>query len=197
MSSLKWKVTVYNAIVCSKVFYGLETVQMTSALESKLDAFQQKGLRRILHIPPTFIDIFIDRSWTNVRVREKASDILQYESTNPKINTCIRPLSELLTERRHRLLGHAIRCERNDPMFQATFKDETLERFPAFYRRAGAPRQQWLESNMSTAWARIANRPAEDYEGSIEQVRNIKEAAILCKTLFDPSKAEFRRHSSN
>ena len=100
MSSLQWKVTVYNAIVCSKLLYGLETVQMTSALESKLDAFQQKGLRRILNIPPTFID----RSWTNVRVREKASDILQYESTNPKIDACIRPLSELLKDKRHRLL---------------------------------------------------------------------------------------------
>ena len=116
--------------------------------------------------------------------------ILQYESTNPKIDTCIRPLSEVLAERRHRLLGHVIRCESNDPMFQATFKDETLERFPAFYRRAGAPRQQWLESNMSTAWARIANRPAEDYEGSIEQVQNIKEGAILRKTPFN-----LRRHA--
>ena len=148
-----------------------------------------------MQIPPTFID----RSWTNVRVREKASEILQYESTNPKADTCIRPLSEILTERRHRLLGHVIRCEIHDPMFESTFKDETLERFPAFYRRAGAPRQQWLESNMSTAWARISNRPAEEYEGSIEQVRDIKEAAILRKTPFHPSKADIyrHRHSSN
>ena len=80
-------------------------------------------------------------------------------------------------------------------MFQATFKDETLERFPAFYRRASAPRQQWLKSNMSTAWAVIANRSAEDYEGSIQQVQNIKEAAILRKTPFNPSSAEIRRHN--
>ena len=50
---------------------------------------------------------------------------------------------------------------------------------------------------MSTAWARISNRPAEDYEGSIEQVQNIKEAAILRKTPFNPSDAEIRRLSSN
>ena len=78
-------------------------------------------------------------------------------------------------------------------MFQATFKDETLERFPAFYRRAGAPRQQWLENNMTTAWAQITNRSAEEYEGSVEQVQKIKEAAVLRKSPFDPSKAELRR----
>ena len=51
------------------MLYGLECLELTQAEKDKLDAFQIKGLRRILHIPPTHID----RKMTNDAVIEKAS----------------------------------------------------------------------------------------------------------------------------
>ena len=47
----------YNTtIVRSKLLYSLECIQPTTADISRLNAFQNKSLRRILGIPPTFID---------------------------------------------------------------------------------------------------------------------------------------------
>ena len=67
--SEKWKILVYNSVVISKLTYGLETLQFSDALATKLNSFQQKGLRKILGIPPTFID----RSNTNEKVFEEAN----------------------------------------------------------------------------------------------------------------------------
>jgi hypothetical protein len=57
---------VYDAIIKRQPLYGLETIQLTQPEQQKLNAFQMKGLRRILNIPPTSID----RSWTNKKVLE-------------------------------------------------------------------------------------------------------------------------------
>ena len=49
--------------------YGLETIQLKRQEKTRLDAFQIKGLRRILKLPPTFEDRF----YTNDKGIEMAS----------------------------------------------------------------------------------------------------------------------------
>ena len=49
--SKRWKLNVYNAVVLSKLTYGLETLQFTEAQGNVLDAFQQRGLRKIFKKP--------------------------------------------------------------------------------------------------------------------------------------------------
>ena len=69
----KWKLLVFNAVAGAKILYGLESLQLTEADYRRLDAFQQRGLRRCLGIPPTFID----RTATNKTVllaAEQASE---------------------------------------------------------------------------------------------------------------------------
>ena len=61
-----WKIRVFHAIVQSKLLYGLEAMQLNQTELAKLNAFQIKGYKRILHIPPTSID----RSWTNQAVKD-------------------------------------------------------------------------------------------------------------------------------
>ena len=58
-----------NPVIITKIAYGLETSQFTKNAAGKLDAFQMKGIRKILKIPPTFID----RSWTNEKVLENST----------------------------------------------------------------------------------------------------------------------------
>ena len=55
-TSAQWKFRVFNTIVRSKLMYSLENVQLTQAEMNKLDAFQVKSFRRILGVPPAFID---------------------------------------------------------------------------------------------------------------------------------------------
>ena len=66
-TTMKWKLQAFNAIVRSKLMYGLETIQLPQVILNRLDAFQMKQTRRILHIPPTFED----RSMSNKKVIEK------------------------------------------------------------------------------------------------------------------------------
>ena len=47
-ASKKWQLLIFDAVIKSKLLYGMETVQLTEALRNKIDAFQMKGLRKIL-----------------------------------------------------------------------------------------------------------------------------------------------------
>ena len=47
---MKWKIKVFDVVVVSKLFYGLESVPFTEQDCNRLDAFQYRGLRKILHI---------------------------------------------------------------------------------------------------------------------------------------------------
>ena len=46
-NTVRWKVRVFDAILKSKILYGLECIQLTSQDISKLNAFQMNWLRRI------------------------------------------------------------------------------------------------------------------------------------------------------
>ena len=90
---------MYESIVDSRLTYGLETLQLNANHLKRLDAFQQKGLRRILKIPPAFVN----RKWTNARVLEAAS------SLRPQ-----RTVSAVLEARKLKLIGHLLRSHGND-----------------------------------------------------------------------------------
>ena len=69
-TTIRWKLQVLNAIVKSKLLYGLECIQLTKADISRLNAFQNKALRRILGKPPTFLD----RQATNESIYREIRD---------------------------------------------------------------------------------------------------------------------------
>lgn len=60
---IAWKFAADESIVCSRLAYGLETLQHNSRHLNRPNAFEQRGLRRVLKLPPTFINIH----WTNAR----------------------------------------------------------------------------------------------------------------------------------
>ena len=65
----RWKLLVFNAVVTSKVLYGLETLEPTCSAGNLLDTFQLKGLRKILRLHTTFVQ----RNNTNEYVYKRAS----------------------------------------------------------------------------------------------------------------------------
>ena len=48
--SLKWNLRVYDAVIISKLLYGLEAIPFTEQDCKQLDAFQYRGLRKLLRI---------------------------------------------------------------------------------------------------------------------------------------------------
>ena len=67
------KITVVNAVIRSKLLYGLESTQLNQNLLNKLNVIQLKGLRQILHITTTYID----RTHSNEYVINKAQETLK------------------------------------------------------------------------------------------------------------------------
>ena len=57
-----WKMQVYNAVIVSKLTYGLETMYLNDSLLKRLDAFHIRGLRHILGIQHSY--------WSRVKNEE-------------------------------------------------------------------------------------------------------------------------------
>ena len=141
----KWKIQVFDSVIRSKLAYGLECLQLNEVERNRIDAFQMKCIRRILKIPPTFID----REWTNDKVQEAAS--MEYGAP-------VYKFSEYYQKQKFKLLGHIIRLPENDPIKQVTFtKGTTMPRKSEVYRR-GKPRGQWAYETMKEAYNCILNK---------------------------------------
>ena len=78
--SVATKLLVWDVVIRAKVVYGLESVQLTKALRQQLNAFQLKGLRRVVHITTTFVD----RAHTNAYVFNKAATQLDKDQAKQR-----------------------------------------------------------------------------------------------------------------
>ena len=54
--SKKQKLLVYDAVIRSKLLYGLESAALNNTVKHSLDIFQMKGIRKISGVTTTFID---------------------------------------------------------------------------------------------------------------------------------------------
>ena len=88
-----WKLRVFNAVITSKVLYGLETLEPTESAGRLLNTFQLKGLRKILKLHTTYIQ----RHNTNEYVYRRANETLNAPTTG--FDRKIKPLTEILEER--------------------------------------------------------------------------------------------------
>ena len=137
--------------------YGLETLHLTQAMSNKLDAFQMRGLRRILQRQSTFID----RRNTNSRLLEEATAIA---FPTPGDNRKICRFSEFHMQRRAKLLGHILRSSNTDPLRQVSCEPNTANRVDYGRKRVGKPRQNWLHHTKKYIYENILN--GHNYEES-------------------------------
>ena len=54
--SIKQKKIVYDAVIRSKLLYGLESASLNETIKRSLDTFQMKGVRKILKRKTTYVD---------------------------------------------------------------------------------------------------------------------------------------------
>ena len=78
--SKKTKIRFFNAVVQSKLVYGLDTIAITRAQKTKIDAFQARGIRRILQMKATYIE----RKNTNTKVLQIGYAVLNSRNKNKK-----------------------------------------------------------------------------------------------------------------
>ena len=132
-------------------------MHLTQAIYDKLDAFYVRGLRIVLGIKHAY--------WSHVSNDEviKRANIVANKGTNLHLSwerfvlmnknavTKVVPVSQILQKRQRVLLGHILRADIHDPMFEISFNRE-FEIVTVGTRRAGRPRQHFLESNIQDVY---------------------------------------------
>jgi len=134
-----FKLTVFDAVVRSKLVYGLEVAHIPKFLMQKLNAFQLKGLRKILKLDTTFVD----RSNTNTKVLTLAN-----ECKNPKHipSKNIKTFEQYLYDKQKALIKHIVRLPEEDPLRQCTLEPRSMTPYIVSNRRVGRPRGNWAWS---------------------------------------------------
>ena len=126
------KLQIYTSLVESKLLYSLATLCLNVSERRRLDGFQNRCIRQILGIKPSFIS------------RVSNHDVLQQAHHVAA--------SSLLEERRLQLLGNILRASEGSPLKTASFIPFTLH--PAterYVRRRGRPRKEWITDTMQAA----------------------------------------------
>ena len=149
-ASTKWQLIIFDAIIRSKLLYGLETVHLTTAMLKKIDAFQLRCLRRILQMAPTFIN----RANSNTAVLQRATTVAYPQ---PNDHRQVQLFSTYYKNRTASLLGHVLRSNVDDPLRQISFLPYTATRVPYGTKRCGRPRQNWLHYTKKYAYENVLN----------------------------------------
>lgn len=166
---IRWKLIVYNSMIRSKLLYGLETVELSPALLTKLETFQIKGLRKILHMKPPFID----RRNTNAEVYRRTREAC--ESRYNPTSSLVWNIRQCITEKRIKLTGHILRTEPTDPMRQVSFRRNSATPYTPAFRRPGRPRKNWLETSLAMCWNKLKDTP---FTNSADQQQEILNCAL-------------------
>ena len=172
----RFKLSVFDAVIRSKLVYSLECVQMSAELFKKVDAVQFKGLRRILGLQHTYIN----RQNTNQSILQKANSIKNLSS---EPNKDIRPFSEYLRTKQESLLKHIVRAQNNNPMRETTLRHGSALPHTVANRRVGRPKKQWALQTYERIWCRhdFGNETQykADTDGAILKMEScIRERAI-------------------
>ena len=162
------KLQVFNAVIRSKLMYGLESAIMNQSVLNKLDAFQLKGLRKILKLKTTFYD----RDNTNRRVLELATRGMGNKDEQ------IQLLSEFHMSRRKWMLAKLITLKHHDPSARVALEVETLMPHDYGKKRVGRPRLNWVKCTMADFW-----------EEAKKEYNEINTAGVL--NLQDPRHREY------
>ena len=162
--SIRWKIQVFNAIIRSKLLYGLECIQLTQAELSRLNSFQNRSLRCILGKPPTFID------------RNQTNENMYYE-INSIYGCKFQHFSDTWKHAKLKLFGHILRTDRADPLFQVTFSRDGLHPREHGPRRQGRPRADWLIESFRDAYNLVIGNQSVFDPSNVDHLRFVKHLA--------------------
>ncbi len=128
---------VYNAVITTKILYGLDSLKPTDSTGRLLDTFQLKGLRKIVKLHTTFID----RALTNEFVLKR---LMKQSAQQAKVQT--QKLSHSPKFLHVKDWSYLVTCcvvKDNTPYHQVMFaSNRAVSRIPNT-RRVGRPRKCW------------------------------------------------------
>ena len=137
--SCRRKLSIFGALIESKVLYGLATCCLNVSQQRRLNGFQCRCLRDILGIAPAYFSRI-----SNKEVLSRAH---------------CRPLTDTLLDQQLGILGRALRASPSAPIRSCAFVAETDWPLVAHYvRRVGRPRKEWAPTILCAAHSRNSTR---------------------------------------
>ena len=131
--SLKWKLRVLDAVIHSKILYGMETLVISQSDYDKNDAFRVRIFRKILNIKHSF--------WSHVTNETVMNTANTKAQQNIDKTIEITPLSFKLKQRIVQCIGHIIRRDPITDQMRAISIDEDGNRISAPKQwRSGGPK---------------------------------------------------------
>jgi hypothetical protein len=125
-----------------------------------VDAFQLRGLRKILGMQTTYTV----RANTNAKVLEEATKIAYNKEGD---NRKIKVFSEIYWNRRAKLAAHVIRAPEEDLMRQISYEPHTAQKQIIGKRRIGGPRQDWIKETNKYIYEEKMNK--YNYTATLQQ----------------------------
>lgn len=138
------KIHTADAVLRTKLLYGLESSQLLPSALKRLETFQLKVLRKILKVDTTFIN----RGNTNSKVFKLANDKLKETiHKNKTIVTFIESYKKLKRKRAFKIINQP-----EQPIYKITFQGNRLGCWVHPNRRVGRPRLNWTEETIKEIW---------------------------------------------
>ena len=134
--STTWKLRVHDAVITSKLLYGLGS--------ASLDSFQIKALREMLGIKHSYHshvsnEVVTQRANQRVRLKEGKT---------------ITKMFEKLVDRQIKFMAHLLRVEEDDLTKTCTINQNGF-RISAGFKRTGRPRIKWYDQVMNACFNRF------------------------------------------
>ena len=183
----KFLLIVYDAVIRSKLVYGLDCIKIPEDALNNLNAFQLKGLRKILNMKTTFVN----RENTNQVVFDRATEI-RYGERNRSENKDLKLKSfkDYLHQQQTNVLGHILRADPTDPMRTVSLQEGTNMPRTHENRRVGRPRHHLLIHTYERVWKALPqNCVLNDFKANIPRnVQDIATRAINRTGVFEKPK---------
>ena len=145
----KFKIIAIDAVLRSKLLYGMETAQLNEPQMKRLDLFQLKALRKVLKLNTTFIN----RENTNNHVFAVANARITNEGGKKEIT----PFRKAYMCSKLKQIKRIINQRTNEPTREVTFR-RGLETWTPPNRKPGRPAYKWANRALLELWQEIKQK---------------------------------------
>ena len=145
----KFKIIALDAVLRSKLLYGMNTAQLNEPQMKRINLFQLKALRKILKLTTTFVN----RENTNKKVFDLANEQVQREGGTKEII----PFKKAYMCSKLKQLKRIINQNCNEPTRTVTFR-RNLEVWQQPNRRQGRPKYKWASRALIELWDEIKEK---------------------------------------
>ena len=151
---INFKVRVFDAVIRSKLMYGLESAHLLTHDLDRLDTFHRRGLRKILNIPTTYAQMIqgIDRTNNNELVYQKANEAINKNVKNFFKKEEITPLSIFYKKNTIKRMFQVSNNDPYHPVTHTTFDPQTGMDWKFHMQWTHRGKDRWERETMAEIW---------------------------------------------